>query len=288
MQRVTYSLFIPAPRQTVWDAVIGKETYPQWTEDFCPGSDVRGEWKAGEKIHFIAPNAEGTHDGMYSEIAELRPLEYISIHHLGILRNDQPVTEGKEAQEWKDAYENYTFTEEGAGTMFRVDIDLEENWIPFFNDLWPKALERVKQICIDGESNLVSVFTWIKAPTEKVWEYYTNPAHVTRWNFASPDWECPTATADLREGGKFSSRMQAKDGNMGFDFGGAYTKVEAPTHLAYRMDDGRTAQVDFRSEGEYVHVTVRFEKESMNPRALQKQGWQAILTSFADFVATQV
>lgn len=284
MKKIHYSIHIPAPREKVWEATIGKEKYPQWTEEFCPGSDVQGEWKQGEKILFVAPNPNGSLDGMYSEIAELREHEFISIHHLGVLHEGKEITDTDEAKEWKDAYENYTLSDDGDGTLFEVDIDLEDNWIEYFNEVWPKALERLKEVAVDGQSSSVTVYTWIQAPIEKVWEYYTGAAHMRGWNFASDDWECPTASVDLREGGSFSSRMQAKDGSFGFDFGATYTKVDAPTSLSYTMGDGRSVDVALRAEGEYVQIAVRFDIEKLNSRDMQKGGWQAILNNFKKYV----
>ena len=284
MKKYHYSIHIPTSREHVWNTVIGKETYPQWTEEFAPGSSVQGEWKKGEKLLFVAANAHGTFDGMVSEVAELRSYEHISIHHLGILREGKECIDTQEAKEWKDAYENYTLTEDADGTVFEVAIDVEETWAPYFDEVWPKALERLKEVALHGESSSVTVYAWVKAPLQKVWECYTQAEHMTGWNFASDDWECPVATVDLREGGSFSSRMQAKDGSFGFDFCAIYTKVNAPASLSYVMEDGRTADVTLRAEGEYVHVAVRFDIEKQNSRAMQRDGWQAILNNFKTYV----
>lgn len=281
MQRLHYSIHIPASRKKVWDALIGLETYPQWAEEFCPGSTIQCEWKQGEKVLFTAPNATGTMEGMSSEFAELRKEEYISIHHLGMLHDGKEVKDGKE---WKDTYENYTLSDDADGTLLEVDFDLEEAWMEYFQAVWPKALERIKEIAVHGESSSVTVFAWIKAPVEKVWECYTQGEHMTGWNFAADDWECPHATVDLKVGGSFSSRMQAKDGSFGFDFAAKYTKVDAPTSLSYLMEDGRTADVTLRAESEYVHIAVRFDIEKENPREMQRGGWQMILNNFKKYV----
>lgn len=130
------------------------------------------------------------------------------------------------------------------------------------------------------EKTMITVQTDIKAPIEKVWEFWTSPEHITRWNHASDDWHTPYAENDLRTGGVFLSRMEAKDGSMGFDFKGAYTRVEPLKNISYRMEDGREADVKFTSDGQLTTVTETFEAETEHPDEMQRQGWQAILDNF--------
>ena len=129
----------------------------------------------------------------------------------------------------------------------------------------------------------------ISAPVERdlqtTWQHYTQPEHITRWNFASPEWCCPWATNDLRVGGRYVARMEARDGSMGFDFEGVYTRVDPPALLAYTLADGRKVEVRFGAEGPHTRVTVLFEAENQNSRQLQEQGWQAILDQFARYAA---
>jgi uncharacterized protein YndB with AHSA1/START domain len=106
------------------------------------------------------------------------------------------------------------------------------------------------------------------------------PEHITKWNFASEDWECPTASNDLREGGVFSSRMQAKDGSMGFDFAGTYSKVISLQQIDYTIGD-RSVNVTFENiNGNQTRITEAFEAENENSAELQKNGWQAILENY--------
>lgn len=126
----------------------------------------------------------------------------------------------------------------------------------------------------------ITVTAAINAPVAKVWQLWTQPEHITQWNSASPDWHTPRAENDLREGGRFSSRMEAKDGSMGFDFGGTYSKVELEKEIAYAMSDGRKVQVLFEAKGDQTIVTEHFDPETENPAELQQQGWQAILDNF--------
>lgn len=128
--------------------------------------------------------------------------------------------------------------------------------------------------------NPITIQTTISAPMEKVWEYWTNPEHITKWAFASDDWEAPHAENDVREGGKFLTRMQAKDGSAGFDFVGTYTSVENHGHIAYTMGDGRKVRADFEETPEGVVVTQTFDPEGENPIEMQQQGWQSILDNF--------
>lgn len=129
----------------------------------------------------------------------------------------------------------------------------------------------------------ISVETTIPAPIEKVWRAYTTPEDIVQWNAASDDWHTTTSTVDLREGGAFSSRMEAKDGSMGFDFAGTYTKIVPHERIEYDFGD-RTAQVEFADSPEGVTVRVTFDAEETHPVDFQQAGWQAILDNFARHV----
>ena len=131
--------------------------------------------------------------------------------------------------------------------------------------------------------NRITITTGINKPVEHVWDRYTKPEHITQWNFASPEWRCPRAENDLRTGGRFNSRMEARDGSMGFDFGGTYTSVKTRESLAYTMDDGRTCEVHFSKSGDGTRVDVAFDAESQNPVEMQRGGWQAILGNFKKY-----
>lgn len=126
----------------------------------------------------------------------------------------------------------------------------------------------------------ITVETLVKAPVTKVWSAYTNPDDVTKWNYASDDWHCPRASGDPRVGGTFSWRMEAKDGSMGFDFEGVYTRIEELERLEYDFG-GRAATVEFVPGANGVTVRVTFDAESEHPLEAQREGWQAILNNFA-------
>lgn len=122
------------------------------------------------------------------------------------------------------------------------------------------------------------------APVAVVWEAFTAPEHITQWNAASEDWRCPEAESDLQVGGRFRSRMEARDGSEGFDFTGVYTEVVLHERIAYTMDDGRQAVVTFTLGEQGTVVETQFEPEGENSLELQQAGWQAILDNFRQYV----
>ncbi|MEW9899585.1 SRPBCC family protein [Chitinivorax sp. PXF-14] len=132
----------------------------------------------------------------------------------------------------------------------------------------------------------ITVSTTVRAPIEQAWRAYTTPDDITLWNAASEDWHTTRASVDLRVGGAFSSRMEAKDGSMGFDFAGTYTRIEPLQLIEYRFGD-RMAQVEFANGVEGVRVTVTFDSENTFPVEQQRAGWQAILDSFGRYVAAR-
>ena len=132
-------------------------------------------------------------------------------------------------------------------------------------------------------SNMITIEALINAPIEKVWKFWTKPEHIMVWNAASDDWHTPSASIDLRTGGKFTSRMEAKDGSFGFDFEGIYDEVINMELIKYSMADGRKVQVDFIKEGNNTQIIEKFDPESVNPIDMQKTGWQAILNNFKKY-----
>jgi uncharacterized protein YndB with AHSA1/START domain len=129
----------------------------------------------------------------------------------------------------------------------------------------------------------ITVSATINAPLEKVWERYTAPDHITKWNFASADWQCPWAKNDLKVGGKYAARMEAKDGSFGFEFEAIYDVVKVNEELSYTMADGRKATNLFKANGAQTLVETTFDAESENSAEMQKGGWQAILDNFKKY-----
>jgi len=130
----------------------------------------------------------------------------------------------------------------------------------------------------------LTVETIIEAPISKVWEFWTQPTHITQWNHASEDWHSPYAENDLRPGGRFLSRMAARDGSFGFDFTGTYGKVIHHQCIEYTLDDGRDVKVVFTPVESKTKVVETFEAEDINALDLQQMGWQSILNNFKKHV----
>ena len=136
---------------------------------------------------------------------------------------------------------------------------------------------------ITAEKTTITVKAEVNAPVEKVWTYWTDPAHIMQWNNASEDWYTPKAEIDLRVGGKFSYRMEARDGSDGFDFDGEFDSVVLLKQIKYTLSDGRNVQVNFLSDGTKTVITEIIETEVTNPLDMQLKGWQAILDNFKKY-----
>ncbi|NCI46365.1 SRPBCC family protein [Sediminibacterium soli] len=134
----------------------------------------------------------------------------------------------------------------------------------------------------------VTVTATVHAPVEKVWQSWNNPDEIVQWNAASPDWHSPRAAVDLRTGGTFNIRMEAKDGSMGFDFGGVYDVVDEHRQIDYTMGDGRRVWVNFAAgQDGTTHITETFEAEDQHPVDFQQSGWQSIMDSFRKYVESK-
>jgi len=136
--------------------------------------------------------------------------------------------------------------------------------------------------------NTITVQTIVDAPVEKAWDYWTKPEHITKWTFASDDWEAPFAENDLRINGKFKTRMQSKDKSQGFDFTGRYTNVKENELIEYIMYDGREVSILFERIDVRTKITETFDPEKENPYEMQREGWQAILNNFKKYVENEV
>ncbi|MCY9668527.1 SRPBCC family protein [Paenibacillus alginolyticus] len=132
-------------------------------------------------------------------------------------------------------------------------------------------------------ANQITVETTVNAPVEKVWKYWTEPQHITKWSFASDDWHAPIAENDLSVGGKFLTRMEAKDGSFGFDFGGVYDEIRMNEFISYTLGDGRKVAITFISQENDTKVIETFDAETANPIEMQKAGWQSFLDNFKKY-----
>lgn len=130
----------------------------------------------------------------------------------------------------------------------------------------------------------ITIQATITAPVEVVWQFWTEPEHIQNWNAASDDWHTTKAENDLRPGGTFSSRMEAKDGSFGFDFSGIYDEIKEYQYIAYTLGDGRKVQITFTGNSDdETNIVSTFEAETQNPIEMQKGGWQAILNNFKKY-----
>ncbi|HRH99978.1 MAG TPA: SRPBCC domain-containing protein [Saprospiraceae bacterium] len=128
----------------------------------------------------------------------------------------------------------------------------------------------------------ITVKAKISTDRQKVWDYYTKPEHITKWNFANDDWCCPTATNDLKVGGRYITRMEAKDGSFGFNFDATYTEINRPQNFSYEFG-GRFATIEFKELSGETEVIITFDAETENSIDLQRKGWQAILDNFKQY-----
>ncbi len=146
MKTLRYSITIQAPREAVWAAMLGPDTYRAWTAPFCEGSYYEGSWSTGERIRFLGPNGEG----MSSVIAESRPPEFVSIRHLGIFKDGIEDTTSQEATAWAPSFENYAFAEANGTTEVTVELQMPADFEAFMDEAWPKALAKLRSICEDA------------------------------------------------------------------------------------------------------------------------------------------
>jgi len=146
MDKLHFSIAIDAPKKKVWNTMLDDNTYRIWTEPFMAGSHYVGDWSKGSKILFLAPGENGKMSGMVSRIKENRPFEYISIEHLGMVQDGKEDTSSEAVKGWAGALENYTFKEKGGTTEVLVDLDTVEEYKEMFQGLWPKALQKLKEL----------------------------------------------------------------------------------------------------------------------------------------------
>lgn len=148
MEKLEFSIEIDAPKQKVWDTMLNDQTYRQWTEVFNPsgGSYYEGDWSAGSKMRFLGPDEEGNLRGMFCLVRENRPYEFISLQHLGELINGEEKPWPEEMTNGQRIHENYTLRESGYKTEVVVSLDTNEQFKEMFQDMWPKALEKLKEL----------------------------------------------------------------------------------------------------------------------------------------------
>ncbi len=288
MNKISKSIIINASPEVIWETITDPRKYQDWTYVFGGNSYFEGGWNEGDAIHFLTKDEEGNLQGMVAEIAKSRYPAFISIRHLGYMADDESADTANESlKSLAPAYENYTLDLMDDGqTKFTVDVDTQEEYMEMFEDAWPKALELVKSISEESKSQpmKITINTFVQSSIESVWNGFTQPEHITSWNYASDDWHCPEAVNDLKEGGTFDYIMASKDGKASFHFGGTYTKIIHHEKICYELSNGREVCVFFKPMDGGVFVEETFDAEDSNSYPEQRQGWQAILENFADHV----
>lgn len=150
MKKLQYTVSINAPAAKIYDCMLGinsKSTYEQWTALFNPTSTYEGSWEKGNKMLFVGIDEKGEKGGMVSRIAENIPNQFVSIQHYGLLKTDKEITEGPEVEKWANGLENYSFEENNGITTLTVNIDITEDFLDYMNETYPKALDKLKEIC---------------------------------------------------------------------------------------------------------------------------------------------
>ena len=150
MKKLQFKVNINAPVTRIYDFMLGtnsKSTYEQWTSMFNPTSTYEGSWKKGNKILFFGVDEKGEKGGMVSRIAENIPNQFVSIQHYGLLTADKEITEGPEVEKWANGFENYTYEENNGTTTVTVDLDTAEDIVDYMNETYPKALDKLKELC---------------------------------------------------------------------------------------------------------------------------------------------
>ncbi len=277
MTKIDFKVIVMAPKATVWFAMWNDFHYRNWTSAFCEGSYAVSDWKEGSTVHFLMPGG----NGMYSKISKMVENEKMFFSHIGELKNfkEQPIDE--KTKGWSGATENYSLEEKDGITTVTASIDLMEDHLDFMKKAFPSGFSKLKSA---AEDLWIVVQTTVNAPIGKTWQKWITPSDIMVWNAAHESWFCPKATNDLREGGKFSSTMSARDGSVSFDFGGTYDKVVPNQLISYVLEDGRAVKVEFSEKDGKTTVCESFRPEGENSLALQYGGWQAILDHFKKHV----
>ncbi len=150
MKKLQFKVNINAPVTNVYDIMLGinsKTTYEQWTALFNLTSTYEGRWDKGNKILFVGIDEKGEKGGMVSRIADIIPNRFVSIQHYGLIKADKEITEGPEVEKWANGFENYTFEEKNGATTVSVDLDTTEDFLDYMNETYPKALDKLKELC---------------------------------------------------------------------------------------------------------------------------------------------
>ncbi len=283
MEKISFLVKINAPKEKVWYCLWDLIYYQTWTSVFAETSTViTDNWKEGSKILFV----DHSGNGMVSKVLSNKANDTMTFQHLGMIKDGIEDTSSDEMKAWSGATESYHVEEQYGTTTLSASLDSNEQMKDFFSSTFPQALEKVKGLAEETVKPIITVIATVNAPVSKVWESWTKPEHITKWNQANDDWHCPASTNDVKTGGKFSTTMAAKDGSFSFEFGGDYNDVKENELIAATMGDGRMWKTYFKTNGNTTTVIERFEAEAMNSLELQQGGWQDILNNFKKYTET--
>ncbi len=292
-QELVITRTLNAPRELVFKAFAEAQRLAQWWGPKGFAIEVKHlEFAPGGVFHYSMKLPDGMEmwgKFVYHQIIAPEKIVYAS----SFSDAEGGLTRHPMRPEWPLEILNTLTLEQQNGkttlTLRGGPINATEEEIRFFNEVqsgvkigFNATFDQLEQYLHRKETNMkpITVSATVQAPLQTAWDAYTNPEHIVKWNFASDDWHCPSATQDLRVGGKFSSRMAAKDGSFAFDFEGEYTQVELHQSLAYRFGD-RQAEVVFEEVApDQTRLTVTFDPETENPEEMQRSGWQAIVNNY--------
>ena len=283
MENISFQVKINAAKEKVWNCLWDLIYYQTWTSVFAEISTViTDNWKEGSKIFFV----DHSGNGMVSKILCNKENGTMTFQHLGMIKDGIEDTTSDEMKTWSGATESYHVVEHEGTTTLSASLDSNEQMKDFFSSTFPLALEKVKGLAEGTVKPIITVIATVNAPVSKVWENWTKPEHITKWNQANDDWHCPASNNDVKTGGKFSTTMAAIDGSFSFEFGGDYNEVKENEMIAATLGDGRMWKTYFNPNGNTTTVIERFEAEAMNSLELQQGGWQAILNNFKKYTET--
>jgi len=275
-----------APKQVIWDYYTKREMIELWWgPEHFPTTIKTFEFKVGGIWHYHMTGPDGT---KYWSLAEYRAINSgVSLEYDDYFSDDQ----GRKSASLPAVRVRVEFRADGTDTIviktltFSTLKDLQKLIEMGFEQGFASQCDKLDKLLAGGQAGQeqITVETTVLAPITEVWRAYTTPDDIIKWNAASDDWHTPRATVDLRVGGVFSSRMEAKDGSVGFDFVGTYTKIVAHKLIEYSFGD-RAARVEFIPSPNGVKVSVTFDSETIYSIEQQRSGWQAILENFKKHV----
>lgn len=286
MKQIKQSIVINASPEVIWEAIVDPIKYEAWTYVFTQDSYFEGGWNEGDSIKFLITNEKGKLEGMLSEIAKVDYPHFISIRHLGYIIDGVADTTSESVQSWAPSYENYSLKSiDNCKTEFSVTMDADDSYAKEIEDAWAEALPLIKSLSETTQSNpmLITIRTWTKADIRVLWEAFTEPTHITKWNYASEDWYCPEATNNLVKGGTFDYIMAAKDNSIEFHFIGTYTNIVPHQSITFQLEDKRTVSINFVPSPQGIKIEETFMPETTHSYQLQRQGWQSILERFVTY-----